>query len=348
MNYRDIYGCSGGRCDVQSDSWGSLEDEVRPDAPELTSSSSVGEGGQGVNGGTRRSEGWMDSIWRRRNGGRIADVEGGSEGSQRDWVPQWVRKYMETQGNPAPRKDDSRKGKQKNKDGRGMRSMEPESAEVWRASGEEGAKGCGPVDPMNPVAVVAEVKTETMTKESCNEEDPVVHRKHQKHGRNMDRMKSKKPPVTKDEMRRMEGGNGSERAVCGEVKKDGVSEPAPDRFIGLNERYKKQLRTCQKDQYGVPLQNTARRFSYFASPFQVAEVCTGLGVYLVSLRAAILLAIMLSILMIYPLVENIKTQNWSDVYYLYVEVSAMPTSAVCTCVECLQLIDANELFSTST
>jgi hypothetical protein len=71
-------------------------------------------------------------------------------------------------------------------------------------------------------------------------------------------------------------------------------------------------------------------------------------VYLVSLRAAILLAIMLSILMIYPLVENIKTQNWSDVYYLYVEVSAMPTSAVCTCVECLQLIDANELFSTST
>jgi len=161
-----------------------------------------------------------------------------------------------------------------------------------------------------------------------------LHTNQKRHGgKNRDDAKRKnkeRPDVMRDELRQMEGGKvtGVDVAVCGGVKKDGVSAPAPDRFVGLNERYKKQLRTCQKDQYGVPLQNTARRFSYFASPFQVAEVCTGLGVYLVSLRAAILLAIMLSILMIYPLVENIKTQNWSDVYYLYVEVSAMLFSAV--------------------
>ena len=347
MNYRDKYDSFGGRGAGQSDSWGSLEDDVRPDAPELTSSSSVARGGQGANGETRRTEGWMDSIWRGRNDGRVADMEGGSEGSQRDWVPQWVRKYMETQGNSAPRKDDSRKGGHK-KDGRGMKSMEPESAKVWRVSGEE---GCGPVDPRHPIAVVAEVKTETMTKESRNddhEEDPEVYMKHQEHRRNTNVMKSKQLPLTNEQMKWIEGGNGSERAVCGGAKKDGPSDSAPDRFVGLNERYKKQLRTCQKDQYGVPLQNTARRFSYFASPFQVAEVCTGLGVYLVSLRAAILLAIMLSILMIYPLVENIKTQNWSDVYYLYVEVSAMPTYAVCYFMECMQSMDMDDFFSITT
>lgn len=85
----------------------------------------------------------------------------------------------------------------------------------------------------------------------------------------------------------------------------------------LNERYKKQLRTYDKDQYGVPLPSTARKFSLFASPESISEVCTGLGVYLVNIRAAIFLAFMLCVLMIYPLVDNVTTQNWSSQYYLY-------------------------------
>eukprot|EP00889_Picochlorum_renovo_P000904 jgi/Picre1/27934/NNA_000896.t1 len=96
----------------------------------------------------------------------------------------------------------------------------------------------------------------------------------------------------------------------------------PDRREALNERYKRQLRTYEKDHYGVPLPSTARRFSYFSSPYKVAEVCTGLGVYLISLRAAIVLAIILCVLMIYPLVDNVATQNWSQEYYLYIEPDA--------------------------
>jgi len=158
IKYKDKYGSFGGRSAGQSDSWGSLEDDVRPEAPELTSSSSVAGGGQGVDGERGRAEGWIDTIWRGRNDGRNVDVEGGSEGSQGDWLPQWVRKYMETQGNSVPRENGSRREKSKKKDRRGMTSMEPESAEVWRVSGER------PVDPRHTVAVVAEVKTETMTK----------------------------------------------------------------------------------------------------------------------------------------------------------------------------------------
>lgn len=94
----------------------------------------------------------------------------------------------------------------------------------------------------------------------------------------------------------------------------------PDRREALNERYKRQLRTYEKDHYGVPLPSTARRFSYFSSPYKIAEVCTGLGVYLISLRAAIVLAIILCVLMIYPLADNVATQNWSHEYYLYIEV----------------------------
>jgi len=321
MNYKDKYAPYGDGSAGQSDSWSSLEDDVRPEAPELTSSSSVG-GGQGVDGERGRAKGWMDTIWRGRNDGRSVDVEGGSEGSQREWVPQWVRKYVETQRNSAPsRKEDSKRGKSNIPDRRVMKSMEPESAEVWRVSDE----GCGPVNPRHPVA---EVKT--MTKERCidgHEDDLKVYMNRQRRGgydrRDGTKRNKQFSDVMDDEMRQMEVGHamGVDGAVGRGVRKDVVSVPAPDRFVGLNERYKRQLRTCQKDQYGVPLQNTARRFSYFASPFQVAEVCTGLGVYLVSLRAAILLAVMLSILMIYPLVENIKTQNWSDVYYLYLEVS---------------------------
>jgi hypothetical protein len=100
-----------------------------------------------------------------------------------------------------------------------------------------------------------------------------------------------------------------------------------DYGVALNERYKKQLRTYDKDQYGVPLPSTARKFSFFASPESISEVCTGLGVYLVNIRASIFLAFMLCVLMIYPLVDNVTTQNWSSQYYLY----TMPNEPAATC-----------------
>lgn len=91
----------------------------------------------------------------------------------------------------------------------------------------------------------------------------------------------------------------------------------PSRSKAIKERRRLQLRTCDKDSFGVPLPNTARPFGIFASPFSVAEVCTGLGVYLASLQATVLLALMLSICAIYPLVDNIKTQKWAREYNVY-------------------------------
>lgn len=107
------------------------------------------------------------------------------------------------------------------------------------------------------------------------------------------------------------------RNPCVKDASDGEKAVELDRREALNERYKKQLRTYDKDQYGVPLPSTARKFSYFASPYSISEVCTGLGVYLTNIRAAIVLAFLMCLLMIYPLVDNVKTQNWSQEYYLY-------------------------------
>jgi len=104
------------------------------------------------------------------------------------------------------------------------------------------------------------------------------------------------------------------------VKNPKADQERPDISEALNERYKRQLRTFEKDRYGVPMPETARKFSYFASPLKIAEVCTGLGVYLVSLKAAVVLTFVLGILMIYPLVDDITTQNWSESYYLYTQV----------------------------
>ena len=95
----------------------------------------------------------------------------------------------------------------------------------------------------------------------------------------------------------------------------------PSRNVAMRERRKKQLRTSDKDSFGVPLPNTRRPFSYFASPFSIAEVCTGLGVYLASLQATVLLVFMLSLLCIYPLVDNVKSQRWAEEYSLMTGVS---------------------------
>jgi hypothetical protein len=106
----------------------------------------------------------------------------------------------------------------------------------------------------------------------------------------------------------------------------------PSRNVAMRERRKKQLRTCDKDSFGVPLPNTRRPFSLFASPFSVAEVCTGLGVYLASLQATVLLVLMLSVLCIYPLVDNVKSQRWAEEYSLLTGVSLKRKKE--TCLSC--------------
>lgn len=108
----------------------------------------------------------------------------------------------------------------------------------------------------------------------------------------------------------------------GRPKFSGQDPTMPSRAEGIKARRRQQLRTYDKDSFGVPLPNTARPFSIFASPFSVAEVCTGLGVYLASLQATVLLAVLLSICMIYPLVDNIKSQRWAKEYTLYTGVSS--------------------------
>ena len=102
-----------------------------------------------------------------------------------------------------------------------------------------------------------------------------------------------------------------------------IADPLkPSRRIALLQRRKRQLRTFDKDSFGVPLPKTRRPFSIFASPLSVAEVCTGLGVYLASLQAAVILAFLLVLVCIYPLVNNIKSQRWADEYSLLTGVSS--------------------------
>jgi len=109
------------------------------------------------------------------------------------------------------------------------------------------------------------------------------------------------------------GGAGGEAAHLG----DDVNKPS--RALALRRRHLLQLRTCDKDAFGVPLPKTSRPFSLSATPNSIAEVCTGLGVYLASLQAAVLLALLLSLCAIYPLVNNLNTQRWSGHYTLHNE-----------------------------
>lgn len=107
------------------------------------------------------------------------------------------------------------------------------------------------------------------------------------------------------------GGTGEEAAHLG----DDVNRPS--RALALRRRNLLQLRTCDKDAFGVPLPKTSRPFSLSATPNSIAEVCTGLGVYLASLQAAVLLALLLSLCAIYPLVDNLNTQRWPGHYTLH-------------------------------
>jgi len=104
------------------------------------------------------------------------------------------------------------------------------------------------------------------------------------------------------------------------AKREGANDfsdaTMPSRNIAMRERRNRQLRTFDKDSFGVPLPTTRRPFSLSASPFSIAEVCTGLGVYLASLQATVLLVLMLSVLCIYPLVNNVKSQRWAEEYSL--------------------------------
>jgi hypothetical protein len=59
----------------------------------------------------------------------------------------------------------------------------------------------------------------------------------------------------------------------------------PSRALALRRRHRRQLRTCDRDAFGVPLPRTARPFSLFAPPTRIAEACAGLGVYFASLQA---------------------------------------------------------------
>lgn len=101
----------------------------------------------------------------------------------------------------------------------------------------------------------------------------------------------------------------------------------PSRSIAMRERRKRQLQTCDKDAFGVPLLKTARQFSIFASPYSIAEVCTGLGVYFASLQAAVFLAILLSLCCIYPLVDNVTSQRWGPNYNLILSKGSAATAS---------------------
>jgi hypothetical protein len=120
----------------------------------------------------------------------------------------------------------------------------------------------------------------------------------------------------------LEGGDGRIKAVgAGVSGRDAALRvlPKPSRLAALRARHRLQVRQYDKDAFGVQLPASARPFSLLASPLAVAEACRGLGVYLASLKAMVIVALLLSVCAAYPLVNNLKTQRWARDYALVVD-----------------------------
>ncbi|PRW39140.1 kinase domain [Chlorella sorokiniana] len=92
----------------------------------------------------------------------------------------------------------------------------------------------------------------------------------------------------------------------------------PSRTAALRQRHARQLRQQDRDQFGVPVASSSRPFSLWSSPQKIGEACTGLGVYFASVKQFIYVALLLSIFCIYPLVNNLSSQAWSESYTLVV------------------------------
>lgn len=99
----------------------------------------------------------------------------------------------------------------------------------------------------------------------------------------------------------------------------------PSRTAAMRRRHRRQLQRHTKDQAGVCVADTALPFSMWASPAAIGEACTGLGVLFTTLKWMAWLALVLSVLGIYPLAGNVANQQWGDTYALVADGAAQGT-----------------------
>ncbi|GAB4814122.1 hypothetical protein N2152v2_001168 [Parachlorella kessleri] len=88
------------------------------------------------------------------------------------------------------------------------------------------------------------------------------------------------------------------------------------RTAALRKRHAKQLQQFDRDQFGVPVPSTGRPFSIWASPMKIGEACAGLGIHFASVKAFVVVALLLSIVATYPLVNDLNTKEWDGAYRL--------------------------------
>lgn len=114
----------------------------------------------------------------------------------------------------------------------------------------------------------------------------------------------------------------------------------PCRTLALRRRHMRQLRKSDRDQHGVPVDSTARPYGLWASPRDIAVASRGLGVYFTTVRSMLWLALLLTTLAIYPMVDNAASNGWSRSYVLVagngtVEATpALPAAALPAAVTC--------------
>ncbi|KFM26464.1 hypothetical protein F751_2682 [Auxenochlorella protothecoides] len=102
----------------------------------------------------------------------------------------------------------------------------------------------------------------------------------------------------------------------------------PCRTLGLRRRHARQLRRQDRDQNGVPVPSTSRPYSLCAGPSAIAQGCLGLGMYFYTIKWLCALALLLSVVYMYPLVDNLGTQGWAARYTLQLGSGAMSYSCL--------------------
>lgn len=66
----------------------------------------------------------------------------------------------------------------------------------------------------------------------------------------------------------------------------------------------------------MPVPSTSRPYSLCAGPSAIAQGCLGLGMYFYTIKWLCALALLLSVVYMYPLVDNLGTQGWAARYTL--------------------------------
>ncbi|KAK9808616.1 hypothetical protein WJX72_000561 [[Myrmecia] bisecta] len=110
----------------------------------------------------------------------------------------------------------------------------------------------------------------------------------------------------------------SVRIVRGNSKISGANAtPKLSRTLAHKRRDALLLYEYSRDAAGLPIGGTQRAFQLTASPRQIGQESVGLGVYFTSIILFALLALALSILAIYPIVDNYRQTGYAKYYTVF-------------------------------